>query len=507
MRTSVDTLPPAPLVTWRRLAPWLGLAAALVVFRTLLFVVHGTIAFDADQAVVGLMAKHIAEGRAFPVYQYALPYVLMVTSWLVVPFFWVFGPTVTALKLPLLLINTGVGVTLVWAIVRVGVRPGVAVVLSLPMLLAAPVTSAGLMDALGMTVEPLAFVLALWFTRRSPIVFGVIASIGFHVREFAAYGVAAVLALDLASGDGVKRAGLRHWALVALACLGCKAVVDAAARFASPAGPDTWFLAEAEGNLSTLSGAFCFAPAQAWRNVIGLGSSYLGLIWGAQPSAIADGQVHTHARQGLAGLWPLFGGLLALLAGRLLWQWRAVWAMRATAGGQLGMFLLLVGAQAMLVYAISRCGPLSLLTVRYALLGVFLPTGLGLLVWLVEPRRSLRQALVVALLVVAAVNARAHAEMWREYWRAPLYSNRAQLAEALERQGIRYARSDYWTAYYVNFLTQERVVIGAETFSRIAIYERTIEQHPDEVVQVATEPCGTAPAIVPGYYVCPARPR
>ena len=32
--------------------------------------------FDADQAIVGLMAKHISEGRAFPVFFYGQSYLL-----------------------------------------------------------------------------------------------------------------------------------------------------------------------------------------------------------------------------------------------------------------------------------------------------------------------------------------------------------------------------------------------------------------------------------------------
>ena len=146
---------------------WLGAAVLLVVFRTLPFAWWGTLAFDADQAVVGLMAKLIAEFRAFPVYQYALSYVLVVSAYVTAPFMWVFGPTVFALKLPLLCMNVAVGVALVLAVVRTGLTPAVALLVSLPVLMPAVVTNAGLMDALGMTVEPLVFVLALWYARRT----------------------------------------------------------------------------------------------------------------------------------------------------------------------------------------------------------------------------------------------------------------------------------------------------------------------------------------------------
>ena len=80
-------------------------------------------------------------------------------------------------------------------------------------------------------------------------------------------------------------------------------------------------------------------------------------------------------------------------------------------------------------------------------------------------------------------------------------------------RGIRYARSDYWTAYYVAFMTRERVVVGADYFPRIDAYERTLAQHQQDTVRITTRRCdepasaaGSGEAgseIVPGYYVCP----
>ena len=61
--------------------------------------------FDADQAVVGLMAAHISEGRAFPVFFYGQSYLLAVEAYLAAPVMWLLGPTEVALKLPLLAMN------------------------------------------------------------------------------------------------------------------------------------------------------------------------------------------------------------------------------------------------------------------------------------------------------------------------------------------------------------------------------------------------------------------
>ena len=512
-RSVQATLPitPAARAAWT----WLLAAAAMTVFRTLPFAWWGTLAFDADQAVVGLMAKHIAEFRAFPVYQYAASYVLMVSAYVIAPFMWVLGPSPLALKLPLMLMNTAAGVGLIVAIMRTGLPPRAAVLLALPVLMTSAVTSAGLMDALGMTVEPGLFVIALWALRRQPLAFGIVASIGFHVREFVAYAVAAMVFLDVCSGVFASRAGLRDWVTSALAALGTSGLIAGLARFASVRGPDTW-AAAAGDNLATLGGAFCFAPAQAVSNMFGLGQWYLGLLWGPTRMPLADAAVHSRVAQGLDGAWPVFATVLVVALLRVAWHWRAVWTQRHASSVQLGVFLVLVGVQSVVVYAVSRCGPLAVMTLRYALLGMFLPTGLALLVWAVESRVNVRHLVGASFIALAVLNAWPHALLWREQLAWPSLSNRAQLGAALEARGIRYARSDYWTAYYVAFMTRERVVVGvtADNFSRIDAYERILARHEGEVVRITTTRCDDQPAsasgsaassaaIVPGYYICP----
>lgn len=486
-----------------RVWPWLMLAGLVVTFRAALFVWQGTIAFDADQALVGLMAKHIAEFRAFPVFQYALPYILIVSAWFTAPFMWAMGPTIAALKLPLLLLNVALGVWLVHTIASVGVKPAAAFVLSLPALAVAPITAAGLMDALGMTIEPLVFVAALWATRRSPVLFGIVGGVGFLVREFVAYGIAAALLLDLADGRARTKAGLQHWALVLLVIVGTKASFDAINRFGSAAGPGTWFPEQLGDNLAVLSGAFCFAPRQAAVNVVGLGQWYLGLLFGASPARVSSAAVHTLVHQGAPWLWPVMGLTLVLMTARLGAQWRRAWAQRTAPAMQLAVFLAVVGMQAVVVYAISQCIPITVLKLRYALLGIVLPTGLAMAWYLVEPSRRLRQGALVVFMLLAAVNLWAHARLWHEQVTTPHVASRAQLAAALEARGVRFARSDYWTAYYVNFLSQERIVVGSTGFARVDLYERQLLQQPSPVPTILTTVCEGGVPVVPGFWLCP----
>lgn len=477
------------------------LAFAFVLVRVWPHAWWGTLDLDADQAVVGLMAKHVAELRAFPVYQYALSYVLVVTTYLTAPFMWVLGATPFALKLPLALLNALVGLGLVTALMRVGLAPSVAVLLGLPMLMTGGVATAALMDALGMTIEPLGFVLALWFLRGSPVAFGVVAAVGFHVREFVAYAVAGALCVDMLSG-AFRRAGTwRAWGRSTVAAAGTAAAIAGLARFASVRGPHTAAFA-ADGNLATLSGAFCFAPAQAMANLGSLPAWYLGMLWGASPTPLSLAAVQTTIAQGLPGAWPITGAVLAMATGAIALRWRVLWTRRHTPAAQLAAFLILVGLQAVVVYAISRCGPLSVLTVRYALLGLFLPTGLALALWTVDAAPLARRAVGAAMVALAAVNAWPHLRLWQQQLTSPVLSNRALLGPALEQRGLLYIRSDYWTAYYVAFITEERVTVGADTLSRIDEYERILARHAPEVVRVSTTPCGAGPPIVPGYHVC-----
>src|SRR5262245_18724877 len=63
----------------------LAIVVTLVVWRSLPFSLFEQIQFDSDQAIFGLMAKHLSEGRAFPLFLYGRSYVLAVEAWLAAP--------------------------------------------------------------------------------------------------------------------------------------------------------------------------------------------------------------------------------------------------------------------------------------------------------------------------------------------------------------------------------------------------------------------------------------
>src|SRR3954462_6220767 len=100
---------------WRTLLP---LVILFIVMRSAVFVFWPQAYFDSDQAIHGLMAKHIAEGRAFPVFMYGQTYLLAVEAWVAAPVFAIAGTSVATLKLPLVVLNIVVACLLIRIFMR-----------------------------------------------------------------------------------------------------------------------------------------------------------------------------------------------------------------------------------------------------------------------------------------------------------------------------------------------------------------------------------------------------
>src|SRR4051812_33212544 len=93
----------------RELLLSLAIAAALIFARSAVFVRYEHAFFDSDQAIVGLMAKHLIEGRAFPLFCYGLNYMLGVDAWITAPVFAVAGVSVATLHIAMVLFNVLAG--------------------------------------------------------------------------------------------------------------------------------------------------------------------------------------------------------------------------------------------------------------------------------------------------------------------------------------------------------------------------------------------------------------
>ena len=124
---------------------------------------------------------------------------LAVEAWVAVPFFWIAGPTVGALRSSLVAWNFAFAALLIVGLHRDGgLRTWIAMVPALFFLAAPPSVAKRLMEAQGGIIEPFVYVGLLWFLRRRPLWFGVVLAIGFRNREFSLYAVPVILAIELA---------------------------------------------------------------------------------------------------------------------------------------------------------------------------------------------------------------------------------------------------------------------------------------------------------------------
>ena len=434
---------------------------ALVAFRSALFAFRLPLNFDSDEAVFGLMAKHLAEGRAFPLFMYGQSYILAVEAWLAAPLFLVFGPSVAALKLPLLAINVAVGLLLVRLLEReCGLRPRHALVASLFFVLAPPGTVGSLMAASGGNVEPFLYVLLLWITRRRPVWFGLVAGLGFLHREFTIYGVVAVVLLGAAAGTQGTRQDWRLLARGLRVAAETWLVVQVLRPFASAAGPGTAAaeLARAPANnLVELANRSCFEVATVERGIVNLVTVQWPRLFGTQVVRLWAFGLDSGVVQGHAWLGPPLAAAALLVLVRLAVNagWNRAWWQRHG----FCAYLVVIGLLSSAAWAVARCGTVS--PMRYDLLSLLGAVGLTSWFLAVERRGVLRGLVVAAVIGWAGMSAAAHARIWDEYFPHRPAGAKFKILASLEAGGIRYAEADYWTAYYVTFVSGERVIVAS----------------------------------------------
>src|SRR5438552_17942554 len=101
-------------MTERRQRALIGaLVVALVVVRSFVATYYEGFFFDSDQAIVGLMARHLSRFQTFPLFYYGLNYILGIEAWIIAPFFWLGRPSVGLAPLPVVALNAAVAVWLI----------------------------------------------------------------------------------------------------------------------------------------------------------------------------------------------------------------------------------------------------------------------------------------------------------------------------------------------------------------------------------------------------------
>ena len=488
-------------------APVLAIVVALVVLRALVYLLFEQVAFDSDQAINGLMAKHLSQGRAFPLFFYGQTYMLAVEAWVAVPFFWIGGPTVGALRFSLLTWNIAFGVLLVVGLQRdAGLRPWTALVPALFFLAAPASVSKQLIEAQGGIIEPFVYIALLWFLRRRPLWFGAMLAIGFRNREFTMYAVPVLLALELLTGE-LNRSRVRDWLLSMVMFLAVWEAIEALIPFADLAGPGTQgqllggFTRSQIGNLVD---RFNARPGEMVERATRMGPALLAWFAGG---AQVETSLPIRDRPWL--VW-LSGACLLAATGRLLllmgpradaWRDRSfVRQLRVPISrAPFAWYVLGVGVVAVATFMAGK--PVLAGYSRYAILGLLIPVGLTAAILALEPRRFVRVGVTVLVLAWAALAVVDHMSVLVTNIRKPPANPLRELADRLVERHVPVASAGYWQAYVATFLAQERVRVASNDFVRIQEYQDLFFERLRDARVLEERPCPGGERVA-RWYLC-----
>lgn len=495
-----------------------GLAVlVLVVFRTGVFVFWPQAHFDADSAITGLMALHVAEWRAFPVFYYGQNYMLGVDAYLAAPLFAWWGPSVTALKVPLLCGNLVVAFLLHRAFVRdMRLSPWLAVVPTLLFALPAPGTAARISEANGGNLAPFVYIAVLWTLRRHPVWSGLTAGVGFLHREFTLYGILALLLMDGLRATRAPGVFLRYWSRFAATAGVVWGAVQMLAPLAAAAGPQTTIadIYQPRSNVAELASRVCLDVSATAAGIPKLVTDHLPVLFGSQRLALTDFGIESPLQQGLDWSWLTLAALLVCVAAVIVPsvlrypRWRREY--------DAGLYFVLVGLLSLTGYVVGRCGEVSFFWMRYDLLSLLGACGvvalaLAALTNLDPPapapsssamRARLTGSIVVLLVLWAAFAGVVHGRLWWHYLTNPPEGGKQRVIRELDARGIRYAYADYWYAYAITFLTAERIVVASNSFMRIPSYNTLVDAHRAEAITISREPCAGGEEVMRRVYFC-----
>ncbi len=475
-----------------------------MLLRSLVFVFWEQSYYDSDQAIVGLMAKHLIEGRAFPVFFYGQSYMLGVEAYLAAPVFLIAGVSVAALKFPLLLINLGVALMLLRTLEReAGLRPYVAMLPVMFFAVPAPGVAAEILAPNGGNVAPFMYTALIWLTRYRPNWCGFFFGLGFLQREFTLYAGLALFAVELVSGELLNRDGIRRRLTMLRTAVEVWLVVHILKSYSSAAGPGTTTADLMQSGESAVEFAkrFCTDPAMIPRGLRNLFLEHFPVLFGTRPMGLNELSVESVSRQGFSGAWIVLALTAMIAVGGVALhlvrerRWKPAYAFCA--------YLVLVALLSQAGYIVGRCGGLHHFTLRYELLSIVGLTGLGAWFLVVTPPgrlRTLWMALATGLILVTAVPT---ARLLVEYVRHEPENPKRLIVQHLDARGIKYAFGDYWRAYLITFMTNERIIVAADDFQRIREYSTTVKEHKDEAVRIAREFCPGGKPAMQGLWICP----
>lgn len=456
--------------------------ASLTIFRSLPFLLFEDSHFDSDQAIFGLMAKHLSEFEAFPFFMYGQKYLLALSSYFAAPLFLVFGPSVMALKFPLFVLNVLIaGGLFLLGIKEMKLKPFQAAIGTLFFVLPAPLVSSRLLEAAGGNIEPFLFILLIWFFRNHARAFGVFSGIGFLNRPFILYGWLSLICLDLLKGEVTLKIFKKRMLSFVIAIL----IVGFCFFFVAP------FSANFFGDVfpSTTPRSL----QEHWKDVVWIFSKNLPILLGMKSVFLSNYNIESHLAVGnsLFLFFPFFF-LILLIA----WVFKKHWIqplvfLRKNPELLFAVYLILTGVFALIGYGLAAPLVRDIMLIRYSLLFLLFPIG-AYFAWfkVVHSRKWLYFFVVSFPVLLGFSNFLSSGWLLAEYIHTPPRSSLRNLTEHLLQNRVHVGKAPYWVSYHVSFLSGEQVRLTAPE-ARIRLYDTLYVNHPEEALIIQENPCSS----------------
>ena len=319
--------------------------------------------------------------------------------------------------------------------------------------------------------------------RRHPATaFRLFAGFAFLHREFAAYAIAAILLLDIATRRAFTRERLRDyaisWGMFSLVALGVS-LLKTKADLLGPGTAGTLNLGGLDAQVSSWGGLVCWTPGELGWNLRWLRDENLGMMFNYRPDRLGpDDWTPTPAGHG----WLAIAlAVMVIVAGvDVVRRRRNI----DSESRQFGTYLMVVAIEAAFAYAVLGCHVRDLSLIRYTLLTLYFPIGLLVLFLRAKPAAWSRAIVLGIVVVWGAASMLDNGRFLAAYLHRPPGSPARDLANYLESEGVKYGRGTYWIAYQLDFLSQERLKVASLEKVRVAEYQTIVDAHGEHAVHI-----------------------